>query len=96
MPLYLYYDKNSFSLKRSFPRSLVFSFLLCIFVYGAYDCPMSLAETSDSAREKAFALMSQGRERFEAEQYSEAIRLWREAYHTYQDNKLLLFIEPGV
>ena len=92
MSLYLYYNKSLFLLKRRFFRSLFFVSLLCVFVNGAYDGPVAYAETSDSAREKAFALMSQGRARFEAEQYSEAIRLWREAYDTYQDNKLLLFI----
>lgn len=89
----LKYLKSLF-LFRSFglSNSLCCSFLIYALTYGVGDCSNAYAETNDSAREKAFTLMSKGRKSFEAEQYSEAIRLWREAYHTYQDNKLLLFI----
>ena len=85
---------KSLFLFRSFglSNSLCCSFLIYALIYGVGACPNTYAETNDSAREKAFTLMSKGRQSFEAEQYSEAIRLWREAYHTYQDNKLLLFI----
>lgn len=53
---------------------------------------VSHAKRDNSARQKAFTLMSEGRAKFDAEQYKEAIQLWRQAYDTYQDNKLLLFI----
>ena len=52
----------------------------------------SVAKDDNSARQKAFDLQTQGRAKFAAEQYQEAISLWRQAYDTYQDNKLLLYI----
>ena len=60
-----------------------------------FQCALSTngyAKRDNSARQKAFTLMSEGRAKFDAEQYKEAIQLWRQAYDTYQDNKLLLFI----
>ncbi len=74
--------------KHSLFTFILFTLLLNSFVFR----DLSYANANDSARQKAFLLQSQGRERFEAGQYEEAIRLWREAYLTYQDNKLLLFI----
>jgi len=51
-----------------------------------------LARDKSKARQDAFILMTQGREKFSQERYLEAIQLWRRAFETYEDNKLLFFI----
>jgi hypothetical protein len=66
--------------------------LLIIGLYFSSLMPIGHAKGDESARQKAFSLMSKGRAKFDDEKYIDAIQLWRQAYDTYQDNKLLLFI----
>lgn len=81
-------NSNSVTKKRSFSccRSLFFSLLTLVI------CSSSYAESNETEKQKAFTLVTQAREHFQSENYQKAIQLWRQAYDTYQDNKLLFYI----
>ena len=61
-------------------------------IFSAFIPSKGFAKSQSEARQEAFLLEKKGRERFVQKEYLEAIKLWRQAFDTYQDNKLLFFI----